>query len=138
MAESADDKAQGTPVGYRAGIEFGIMAPNGQGGVAYHLGKADGLSKTYHWTKAAGMVQLMPDADADVMRAHVAAGRLRSYPRTDFITGEDTGISDPEFLVGQAAIDTHRREFTKRYKEYAKAAAELAASPSIDVEQIPS
>jgi len=138
MAESADTTAQGTPVGYRAGIEFGIMSPQGQGGVAYHLGKADGLSKTYHWTKAAGMVQMMPEADAQVMREHIAAGRLRSYPRTDFITGEDTGIVDPEFLVGQAAIDKHRREFTKRYTAYAQAAAELAATPSVDVEQIPS
>lgn len=138
MAESADSKAQqGTPVGYRAGIEFDIMGAQ-HGGVEYHLGKPDGLSKAYHWTKARGQVQMMTDADAAVMREHIAAGRLRSYPRTDFVTGEEMGISDPEFLVGQDAIATHRREFSERYAVYAAAAAELANTASVDVEQIPS
>lgn len=120
-------------VGYRAGLEHSMMkAP---GGLQYFLGKADGLSRAYGWGKENGHVIEMTDADAKVMQEHHENGGLRAdYPRIDFMTGEQIG-TDPEFLIGEAAIKAHEKEFSERYKAYAEAAAQLAAVPSIELFQ---
>lgn len=135
VTEMPPKTPKGTPVAYRAGVEFDIMGAR-VGGVSYTLGTKDGLSKRIVWSRDEGQVQYLTKADAKVIEDHVREGRLQSYPRIDFVSGEDTGIIDPEFLVGQEAIDAHHASFSARYKEYADLAAELAAAPSIDVEQI--
>lgn len=120
-------------VAYRAGLEHLLMKAPGE--LQYFLGKQDGLSRAYGWGKANGQVIEMTDADAKVMQEHHEKGGLRNdYPRIDFLTGEQVGL-DPEFLIGEAAIKAHEKEFGERYKAYAEQAAALAAVPSVEIFQ---
>lgn len=118
-------------VGYRPGLEHAAMkAP---GGLRRILGKVDGLSKTFVWSKANGYVVEMADADAKVVADHIKNGGLATTVERDFLDQSKIAGEYPEMYIGEAAIKQGATDFEKRYAPYREAAAALAAADSDEI-----